>query len=41
MRQPWWRREMERIHGHDERISVESLDFGVRLTLEIIKEVAG
>lgn len=29
-----------RMHGHDERVPVSSLDFGVRLTWEIVRRVA-
>ncbi len=33
--------EMERIHGHDERISLDNVGFGTRLLYEIVSEFAG
>ena len=33
-------KELMRVHGHNERISIENLRFGMDLMLEIIKEVA-
>jgi acetylornithine deacetylase/succinyl-diaminopimelate desuccinylase-like protein len=30
----------DRMHGHDERVPVASLSFGVRLTWEIVRRVA-
>ena len=30
----------ERMHGHDERVPVESLHFGVRLIYEAIRRIA-
>ena len=31
----------ERMHGHDERVPVESLHFGTRLMFESIRRVCG
>jgi len=33
-------KEMMRIHGNDERIGLENLRFGIRMLVEMIKEVA-
>jgi acetylornithine deacetylase/succinyl-diaminopimelate desuccinylase-like protein len=33
-------KELMRVHGHNERISIENLRFGMHLMLEIIKELA-
>jgi acetylornithine deacetylase/succinyl-diaminopimelate desuccinylase-like protein len=33
-------KEMIRVHGNDERISLENLRFGIKMLVEIIKEVA-
>jgi acetylornithine deacetylase/succinyl-diaminopimelate desuccinylase-like protein len=33
-------KEIMRVHGHDERISLENLKFGMRMLAEVIKEVA-
>jgi acetylornithine deacetylase/succinyl-diaminopimelate desuccinylase-like protein len=31
---------MMRIHGHNERIALENLTFGMRMLAEILREVA-
>ena len=33
-------KEMLRIHGNNERISLENLKFGIRLMTEVIKEIS-
>jgi acetylornithine deacetylase/succinyl-diaminopimelate desuccinylase-like protein len=33
-------REMERVHGHDERISLENVEFGTRMLYEVVSEFA-
>ena len=33
-------KEMMRVHGNDERVALENLRFGMRMILEILKEVA-
>ena len=33
-------KEIMRVHGNDERISLENLKFGMKMLVEIIKEVA-
>jgi acetylornithine deacetylase/succinyl-diaminopimelate desuccinylase-like protein len=33
-------KEILRVHGHDERISLENLKFGMRMLVELIKEVS-
>jgi acetylornithine deacetylase/succinyl-diaminopimelate desuccinylase-like protein len=33
-------KEIMRVHGNDERISLENLKFGMRMLVEVIKEVA-
>jgi acetylornithine deacetylase/succinyl-diaminopimelate desuccinylase-like protein len=33
-------KEMMRVHGNDERISLENLRFGMKLLMEILKEIA-
>jgi acetylornithine deacetylase/succinyl-diaminopimelate desuccinylase-like protein len=30
----------ERMHGHDERVPIESLHFGTRLIFEAVKRIA-
>jgi acetylornithine deacetylase/succinyl-diaminopimelate desuccinylase-like protein len=37
---PLTQEEEDRMHGHDERLSVESLGFGLRLTRGIVERVA-
>ena len=32
---------MSRCHGHDERISIASVEFGVRVTRDLLLELAG
>jgi acetylornithine deacetylase/succinyl-diaminopimelate desuccinylase-like protein len=33
-------KEMLRIHGNNERIALENLEFGMRLTVEVVREIA-
>ncbi len=33
-------KEVLRVHGHDERISLKNLEFGMRMLVEVIKEAA-
>jgi acetylornithine deacetylase/succinyl-diaminopimelate desuccinylase-like protein len=33
-------KEIMRVHGNDERIALENLRFGIRMLMEVIKEVA-
>jgi acetylornithine deacetylase/succinyl-diaminopimelate desuccinylase-like protein len=33
-------RELERVHGHDERISLENVEFGTRMLYEVVSEFA-
>jgi acetylornithine deacetylase/succinyl-diaminopimelate desuccinylase-like protein len=33
-------KEIFRVHGNDERIALENLRFGMKMLVEIIKEVA-
>jgi aminoacylase len=33
-------REIFRVHGNDERIAVENLRFGMKMLVEVLKEVA-
>ncbi|MEO7965009.1 MAG: M20/M25/M40 family metallo-hydrolase, partial [Gemmatimonadaceae bacterium] len=38
---PLTQEDEDRMHGHDERVSVESLGFGVRLVARVVARVAG
>ena len=38
---PMQQSDEERMHGHDERVPVESLHFGVRLIFESVVRVSG
>jgi di/tripeptidase len=33
-------KEILRVHGNDERIAIENLTFGMRMLVEVLKEVA-
>ncbi len=32
---------LSRVHGHDERVSAESLRFGTRVLFEVLKDFCG
>jgi acetylornithine deacetylase/succinyl-diaminopimelate desuccinylase-like protein len=38
---PMAKEDEERMHGHDERVSIESLLFGVRVIYESVRRVSG
>ncbi len=31
--------ELDRIHGNDERISIENLELGVKVTCDVVREL--
>jgi acetylornithine deacetylase/succinyl-diaminopimelate desuccinylase-like protein len=33
--------ELDRVHGHDERISLDNIAFGTRVLYEIVSEFCG
>jgi acetylornithine deacetylase/succinyl-diaminopimelate desuccinylase-like protein len=33
--------ELDRVHGHDERISIDNLEFGTRVLYELVSEFCG